>query len=45
VAIAACTEVLTNATCGLSTGTCDAMLVAAARSSVASLPEFGLVNA
>src|SRR5204863_9852260 len=45
VASADCADVLTNATCGLSTGTCDAMLVAAVFSSVASLPVFGLLNA
>src|SRR5262249_23568530 len=37
--------VLTNAMCGLSTGTCDAMLVVADRSRIASLPLFGLLNA
>ena len=38
-------EVLTKATCGLSTGTCDAMLAAAVRSRAASSPVFGLLNA
>ena len=45
VAMAACTLVLTKPTCGRSTGTCDAMLTAALRSSAASFPVFGLLNA
>ncbi len=43
--MAACAVVLTNATCGLSTGTCDAMFTAAVFSYVASVPLFGLLKA
>src|SRR5262245_17091280 len=44
VASAACAEVPTKATCGRSTGRCDAMLTAALRSRVASAPVLGLLN-
>src|SRR5581483_787314 len=45
VASAACAVVPTKPMCGLSTGTCDAMVAAALRSSCASAPPFGLLNA
>ena len=45
VAKAACALLFTNASCGRAAGRCDAMLVAAARSRVASTPPLGLANA